>query len=407
MLELKHTNVRNTPQIGEPSDKTVRTRPVLLPNPVKEQHCTTFPLGTFPARFLFWGRSKIQGQNMLFDERPKEDRRELFGRDREVEELKRAAERPLVVLTGIRRIGKTSVLKVALKEMNRPSILIDARGLGPNYGKREFYGLLAQAIRPSLPRLADLLRSVRGVKVLGMEVVLVWKREGGLSLVELFDRLNERKAIIAVDEAQKLRGPLSTEIKNAMAHAYDYDRNLTFILTGSEVGLLWEFLGTEDPESPLYGRYIQEITLERFTEDQSVDFLRRGFEEVGRSPDEELIRKAVEWLDGIPGWLTYFGNACITGKPDLEEIKRKAVRLALGELKNLLSGRPERYKHVLRAIAEKRRSWTEVKRFLEEREGSTVSSSVLQNIMENLQRMSLIRDYSFLDPIYEAAAGQL
>ncbi len=77
------------------------------------------------------------------------------------------------------------------------------------------------------------------------------------------------------------------------------------------------------------------------------------------------------------------------------------------ELKNLLSGRPERYKQVLRAIAEKRRSWTEVKRFLEEREGSTVSSSVLQNIMENLQRMSLIRDYSFLDPIYEAAAGQL
>ncbi|MEM2282702.1 MAG: hypothetical protein QXH26_04050, partial [Candidatus Hadarchaeales archaeon] len=97
----------------------------------EKQHRTTFPLGTFPARFLFWGRSKIQGQNMLFDERPKEDRRELFGRDKEVEELKRAAKRPLVVLTGIRRIGKTSVLKVALKEMNRPSILIDARGWDP------------------------------------------------------------------------------------------------------------------------------------------------------------------------------------------------------------------------------------------------------------------------------------
>lgn len=72
---------------------------------------------------------KVLGQNMLFDERPKESRKELFDREKEIEELKKATKHPLVVLTGIRRIGKTSVLKVALGEMNRPSILLDTRGL--------------------------------------------------------------------------------------------------------------------------------------------------------------------------------------------------------------------------------------------------------------------------------------
>ena len=34
---------------------------------------------------------------------------------------------------------------------------------------------------------------------------------------------------------KELRGPRANEVLNAIAHAYDYDRNITFILTGSEV----------------------------------------------------------------------------------------------------------------------------------------------------------------------------
>ncbi len=344
---------------------------------------------------------------MLFDERPKEKREELFDRERELEEIKKAVKRPLVVLTGIRRIGKTSVLKVALKEIDRPSVIIDARGLGPNYGRREFYSLLANALKPSLPRLEGLLKSVRGIKILGLEIEIGWKGRESLSLVELFDRLNEGKMIIAVDEAQKLRGPFSIEIKNAMAHAYDYDRDLTFILTGSEVGLLHEFLGVEDESSPLYGRFIQEVVLERFTEEQSMDFLRRGFEEAGIRIEGGILEQAVKELDGIPGWLTFFGNSCLVGKPDLKSIKEKAIGLALRELRNLLAGRPKRYEYALKAIAKGRRSWSEVKGYLEEKEGYTISSSVMHNILENLEKMSLVKDYTFLDPIYKAAAELL
>ena len=48
---------------------------------------------------------------MLFDERPKESGEELFDREREIEEIKKAVGPPLVILTSAGRIGKTSSLE--------------------------------------------------------------------------------------------------------------------------------------------------------------------------------------------------------------------------------------------------------------------------------------------------------
>ena len=40
---------------------------------------------------------------------------------------------------------------------------------------------------------------------------------------------------------------------------------VTFIVTGSEVGVLKDFLRIEDSEAPLYGRYIREVYADRFS----------------------------------------------------------------------------------------------------------------------------------------------
>lgn len=54
---------------------------------------------------------------MLFDVRPKTDRKDLFGRERELEWLLGAlrSDVPLILLLGVRRVGKTSLLRVALR----------------------------------------------------------------------------------------------------------------------------------------------------------------------------------------------------------------------------------------------------------------------------------------------------
>jgi len=350
---------------------------------------------------------------LLFDPRPKSTRDELFDRERELEELQRAVERrlPLVLLTGVRRIGKTSVLRVFLSELDEPHVFLDARSLPANYGVRDLYSLIARGMssRAFIERMGDVLRRIKGVRVLGLEVELSWSGREAVSLPTLFDYLNERRVVVAVDEAQALRGPRGALFLEALAHAYDYDDNLTFILTGSEVGLLMEYIGVDNPRSPLYGRYVHVLPIERFSREQSIEFMERGLREAGLSLPAEEVEAVVDLFDGIPGWLTLAGSYIVQrrGAVDLEELRRVAVEVARGELLGLVRQRGERYARVLKLIAEGCDTWSKLKRRLEEVEGGTVSTSALSNILNTLEKLSIVRDYRFLDPVYREAAKTL
>jgi len=64
---------------------------------------------------------------VLFDLRPKERRDKIFDREKEFEELEKSVERYPLTLLGIRRVGKSSMLRAYLNE--NPGILIDCREL--------------------------------------------------------------------------------------------------------------------------------------------------------------------------------------------------------------------------------------------------------------------------------------
>ncbi|WP_231136303.1 hypothetical protein [Acidianus ambivalens] len=54
---------------------------------------------------------------MLFDVRPKEDRKDLYDRDKEVDEIKESIDRKVwIAVYGMRRVGKTSVVNVAVND---------------------------------------------------------------------------------------------------------------------------------------------------------------------------------------------------------------------------------------------------------------------------------------------------
>ena len=344
---------------------------------------------------------------MLFDPRPKSKREELFDRREELEALHANKDVPITIITGIRRIGKTSLLNVFLSEVEAPSVILDLRDLKSNYGIRDLYELLSKALSSKLDKLIDLLKGISSIKVVGTEVQIRWRGRGSLTLSSLFDHLDKRRIIIAFDEAQKLRGPRSREVLEAIAHAYDYDRNVTFVFTGSEAGLLYGFLGIDDPSSPLYGRYCFRLTLERFSKDLSAEFLRQGFKEIGLDVSPSVIEEAVEAFDGIPGWLTFFGNEYAKGARDLETVKEMAIETALRELKNIVKERGRRMALALKGIAEGADTWSRLKRYVEEREGMTISSSILFNVVKSLEDLSIVKSYKFLDPIYEEAAKRL
>jgi len=350
---------------------------------------------------------------LLFDPRPKCSRRELFDRGRELEELERALEDnyPVVLLTGIRRIGKTSLLCVFLNEAKLPYILLDARGLPPNYGVKDLYTLISQAMsKPSLTaKLRKILEMIKGVKVVGVEVELSWRGSSAVPLPVLFDYLNRERVIVAVDEAQKLRGPRGGIFLEALAHAYDYDRNLSFILTGSEVGLLYNYLGVNNPSSPMYGRYLYIIEVQRFSRQDSIEFLKRGLEEVGLQAQLDYIESIVDFFDGIPGWLTLAGSLIARRRKllEIQMLREQAVRIALAELRKAVEVHGPRFGRVLKLIAKGYNTWRELKTRLEEIEGRTVSKSSLSRILNTLEQLSIIKEYKFLDPVYREAAKMI
>ena len=121
---------------------------------------------------------------MLFDVHPKERREDLYDRERELDEVfdaLRLGER-LVVIYGIRRVGKSSVLRVALKEANVPHAIVDVKGVYFEYGvvsKEALYRNLANFFARNLGflektgfKVRDVLSRVRGFHVteVGVEV---------------------------------------------------------------------------------------------------------------------------------------------------------------------------------------------------------------------------------------------
>jgi len=214
---------------------------------------------------------------MLFDLRPKKRRKDLFDREWELEELKKASESyPLILLLGIRRIGKTSVAWCFLE--GKRGFLVDMRGVAR---RSDLYERLAKGLEDSLGSIRKFLRGIRGIKIAGAEVEVKWKGTDSISFTGLLTELNRiSKFFIILDEVQSLRQPLLSEVRDMIAYAYDNLDNITLILTGSEVGMLRGFLKTEDPASPLYGRYAYEVEVRRFADQQSKEFLREFLQEV-------------------------------------------------------------------------------------------------------------------------------
>jgi uncharacterized protein len=387
---------------------------------------------------------------MLFDMRPKTNREDLFGRDAELDGLKSALQysAPLVILLGQRRVGKTSLLKTALDELDSPWIYLDMRRLDEEgYSKVVFYRILSDEItrlNEGWKRLGEALKKVRGIQIAGSGIELDWSEKGPL-LSSLFQSLDHWAAsqtrkremrkkdvssgknggnflIIAIDEAQLLNNMLGgkgkVDFRSLIAYCYDNLPHIKFLLTGSEVGLLMDFLSLEDPKSALFGRGIDEITLHRFTREKSIEYLEAGFTEYNVKLRPETIQIAVDKLDGVVGWLTLFGNSAVQSKKrrnqDEDEILGSVVDLAKntvrGELKSILV-RSRYYGLALKSLASGRRHWRDIKSDLSSWIRRPVTDAQVTRTLSSLVKLDLVEkqngDYVINDPVVSQFAKDI
>ncbi len=359
---------------------------------------------------------------MLFDLKPKESIAELFDREEELQKLAQAVKTPLTLLLGVRRVGKTSLLRSFLNSLKTPYVYLDLRILEENgYSRASLYKLLSAAISKITPgwrkKILNYFRGVRGVNISGFSIEFDWY-EKKLSISDIFSRLNDFAlnsvddgyVVIAFDEAQLLRmmrgGKGKLDIRNLLAYSYDNLHALRFILTGSEVGLLLRFLNLDEPVSPLYGRYVTKITVDRFTDERSLEFLRRGFSEANMRVRDEDLQRVVDRVDGMVGWLTYFGHACVEagGISDaiVDEVAERAFQLVSVELDGLFS-RSSYYRHVLHAISLGEIRWSGVKRAVELWSGKKLTNAEITRILNNLLDLGIVvktnEVYQIADPL--------
>jgi AAA+ ATPase superfamily predicted ATPase len=372
---------------------------------------------------LGWGK-------LLFDIKPKERKSDLYDFEKELEDLKKGlGNAPITLLTGVRRTGKTSLLKVALSELGYPYVYLDTR-LSSNPTYRDFANIVKASLEDFISRntplrrkIVEKLRRVSGVSISlsPLSVDISWRGYKKFEFVEMFTALNKigfdigKPIIIAFDEAQELRKITWINFPRIFAYIYDNLEHVRLVLTGSEVGLLFKFIGIDSVESPLYGRYMHVVSTRRLSFEESVDFLEKGFRELGVSIPSRIIESAARAFGGVIGWLTLFGYNCYmntdTCSENIDKIIKIAVEIAKQEIEKFLkSRRSERY-HVLLKLLTTERSWSEIKSRLEDIENRTVNDKTLNDLLTTLLDLSIIEKtnnkYVIADPITRNAVREL
>ena len=328
--------------------------------------------------------------------------------EKELETLKKELLDPstrMIVIKGLRRTGKSSLMRVALNETKLPNIFIDLRLSFP-FSPDSIYQYFSMELSKFLKdrTMNKILSKIKGIEISGLKLEFKERKINVIAeiLEEIGKRSEHEQIVLVIDEAQDLR--YLKGFDKILAHIYDYVKGIKLVLAGSEVGLLDRVLGIGNPKAPLFGRAFTEINLKKLSKEKSVEFLKAGFEQVGVKVEDEEINKAVSILDGIIGWLTFYGYLKTRGYSDaLERSIDEGSRLVAEEFKNFLNSRQiarRRYIEIMKTLVRPSR-WSEVKRSL--RIITDVSDKQLSNYLKELTYYGFIEKsndlYFITDPL--------
>ncbi|MEW6528367.1 MAG: ATP-binding protein [Candidatus Micrarchaeota archaeon] len=348
---------------------------------------------------------------MYFDITPKTSRKDLFGFDKECAEIERVLEQQrLIVLRGLRRTGKTSLMNVVYSEIKHPKLFIDSREIAK--GRKAVYEHIGRTFYDFLRSISMYEKAKSYLEGLDIYVKLSFREEKGLSeLAKRIDKMMEDRNdffCLFIDEVQLLK---PSGFDRFLAFIYDRLKRIKIILAGSEIGILDKFIGSEIG-SLLYGRPKKVINLRRLERKDSITFLRTGFAQLKINIRENEIETAVDKLDGVIGWLTYYGfyRQELFHEVALSKTLKDSSKIIAAELKEFLNMRiaaKERYLFILASLSQEPLSWNEIKNFIIAKSGQPIPDSRLSNLLDQLQEYGFIEEkggkYNLGDPIIKEA----
>ena len=288
---------------------------------------------------------------MLFDLGVKKRKADFFNYEEEYIKLKDGLRNEkLIAITGLRRVGKSSMLSILYNETNAPKIWVDGRKAKD---EKEFLAEMEElAAQVSISYKA--IHALSSVDVGPFSFSLNPKPS-----LEEIDKYIKDRAYIFVDEVQRIKG-----IADVLSLIYDFSEKICVIAAGSEIGLVEDILGRNG--GALAGRLHLRVHLPPLSEESAEEFLRKGFDEAGKRVESYEIRDAVEKLGTLAGWLTYYGNMRLraTHSEALKRVIDDGKVITREELRHFLKRRKnkEGYVKILRMLRNDALEWSEIYR---------------------------------------------
>jgi len=172
---------------------------------------------------------------------------------------------------------------------------------------------------------------------------------------------------------------------------------MVVILTGSMPGLLEKIISPADAKEPGFARYVEEIRVPRWSREETIDFLRKGFRGNNIPYEGENLHEVYEELSGIPGFISYYGLLRTRGLKHHEALSR-TENYAISQWENDLKAflkiyNSPLYIHVLSILSKTitGATWSELQQELEKRLGNSMGKSTLYRILTNLLKAGMIQ----------------
>ena len=266
-------------------------------------------------------------------------------------------------VSGLRRTGKTTLVRSVISAMDVYSIYINLWG---RTSERITLDIILEEITKMIKELAEkgrlkeILKYIDKVSFIGVTIQLKTKNQS--ALIETIKRLTKKKrVVIIIDEAEEMIS--DAKVFKFLAALHDeLAPSLSVVLLGSVVSM--KKMLSSSVSSPLYGRIGNEIILKPFDEANSRELLRAGFEQCNFQVDEELITEGALRLGGFAGWLTSFGRTVVIEhqkgadikniRDILETLENDAAKMIYEEIARILYGKKmlRGYIKIIKAAAE-------------------------------------------------------
>lgn len=265
---------------------------------------------------------------MYFELEPKSRKEDFFNYGYEYEQVKKALQRheKIIAVIGVRRVGKTSLLNIVYNETKNLKLWLDGRIVTDP--KKELFSAIYETAMAGKPKIFGRIESLN-ISAFGVGFDI--KPVSG-TRTEMEKKIRSAGRIhVFMDEAQRMK---AKDLADVLSYFYDRFPEVSFIISGSEIGLVEEILGESDAEHPLYGRDVVKIAMERLDKNRSADYLEAGFAQLGVKMGKNEIEGAVTELDGLIGWLTLYGyeKGIKKSRDALSKTTQSAARIAASEL---------------------------------------------------------------------------